>query len=440
MTTLISQMLGCLIVAAGIGGIVGWLVRNLSTRSLEREFVELSTVLRKKEQALGVTQYELKVKTSAVQTLENKVVVAEALAQSAQKDLSVRNERLSALQEELATKTQRLSVVETELAAWHQQATHSEVAAAEQSEHIAHLTRSHYQAQQEEARLEQELVQQQQRIAELEAALTASDHLRTRVQELEPAQGRVHWLEVQLSEREAHHRTALQDLEQELARRDQTIREIEPLREQLQAQADEVHVWEERYAASAERHAKECAGYEEQLTRFQNLEALLTQQQQASREKDSQIRALKQQIREVDAVRAEMAGRTKLVEEQEEEISRLRKRLVEVRAALRIRTDGAVAPRFVPQGADQLTLQIGQTKPARGPHKDDLKKIPGIGPAFERVLNKMGIFTFRKIATWDAADMKRIADKLETAPDRIKRDKWIAEAKKEHFRKYGERL
>jgi hypothetical protein len=36
--------------------------------------------------------------------------------------------------------------------------------------------------------------------------------------------------------------------------------------------------------------------------------------------------------------------------------------------------------------------------------------------------------------------MKRIADKLDTARDRIKRDKWIAEAKKEHFRKYGERL
>jgi predicted flap endonuclease-1-like 5' DNA nuclease len=58
----------------------------------------------------------------------------------------------------------------------------------------------------------------------------------------------------------------------------------------------------------------------------------------------------------------------------------------------------------------------------------------------ERVLNKMGIFTFRKIATWDASDMKRIADKLDTSPDRIKRDKWIAEAKKEHYRKYGERL
>jgi predicted flap endonuclease-1-like 5' DNA nuclease len=440
MITLISQMVGCLIVAAGIGGIVGWLVRNISTLSLEREFTEVSTALRKKEQALGAVQYELKVKTSALQSLEDKVAVAEALARSAQKDLSVRNERIGALQEELATKTQRLSLVETELTAWHQQATHSEAAAAEQSDHIAHLTMAHHEAQQEMARMAGELVQQQNRIAELETALAASDHLRARVQELEPAQGRVHWLEVQLSEKDAYHRTALQDLEQELARREQSLREFEPLRQQLQAHADEVHVWEQRYAASAERHAKECAAYEERLARIQILEAHLAQHQQASQEKDRQIRALRQQIRDLDAMRTEMVGQTKLVKENEEEISRLRKRLVEVRAALRIRTDRAVTPRPVRQGGDQLTLQIGQAKPAKGPHKDDLKKIPGIGPAFERVLNKMGVFTFRKIATWDATAMKRIAAKLETAPDRIKRDKWIAEARKEHFRKYGERL
>ena len=30
--------------------------------------------------------------------------------------------------------------------------------------------------------------------------------------------------------------------------------------------------------------------------------------------------------------------------------------------------------------------------------------------------------------------------KLYTAPDRIKLDKWIDESKKEHYRKYGERL
>jgi predicted flap endonuclease-1-like 5' DNA nuclease len=440
MITLISQMVGCLIIAAGIGGIVGWLVRNISTLSLEREFAELSTALRKKEQALGAVQYELKVKTSTLQSLEDKVAVAETVVRTAQKDLFGRNERLSALQEELATKTQRLSVVETELAAWHQQATRSEAAEAEQSNRVAELTMAHHEAQQESARLAEELVQQQNRIAELETALAASDHLRTRVQELEPALGRVHWLEVQLSEKDMHHRTALQELEQELARRDQTIRELEPLHERLQIQSDELHEWRQRYSTSSERHAKECAGYEERLAKFGSLEAQLAQQQEIAREKDRQIRALKQQIQHLETMRNEMAGQAEVVKEKEEEISRLRKRLVEVRAALRIRADGGVAPRLARQVGHQLTLQIGRTKLTKDSPHDDLKKIRGIGPTFERVLKKMGIFTFREIATWDASDMKRIADRLATSPDRIKRDKWIAEAKKEHYRKYGERL
>jgi predicted flap endonuclease-1-like 5' DNA nuclease len=81
-----------------------------------------------------------------------------------------------------------------------------------------------------------------------------------------------------------------------------------------------------------------------------------------------------------------------------------------------------------------------QTKALASARKDNLKKIGGIGPAYERVLNQMGIFTFRTIAQWDTNDMTRIADKLETPPDHIKRYNWIAKAKKEHFRKYGERL
>lgn len=49
-----------------------------------------------------------------------------------------------------------------------------------------------------------------------------------------------------------------------------------------------------------------------------------------------------------------------MVGEKEEEISRLRKRLVEVRAALHIRTDGGgIAPHPVQPAGDQLSLQIG---------------------------------------------------------------------------------
>jgi predicted flap endonuclease-1-like 5' DNA nuclease len=99
-----------------------------------------------------------------------------------------------------------------------------------------------------------------------------------------------------------------------------------------------------------------------------------------------------------------------------------------------------VAPRQTRQNGSQLSLQMGQAKVAKDAQKDDLKKIHGIGPVFARTLNKMGLHTFVQIARWKPEDIAKVAKKLYTAPDRIKRDKWIAEAKKEHYRKYGERL
>lgn len=99
-----------------------------------------------------------------------------------------------------------------------------------------------------------------------------------------------------------------------------------------------------------------------------------------------------------------------------------------------------MAPRQTRQNGSQLSLQMEQAKAAKDGQKDDLRKIHGIGPVFARTLNKMGLHTFVQIARWKPEDIAKVAKKLYTAPDRIKRDKWIDEAKKEHYRKYGERL
>jgi hypothetical protein len=63
---LISQILGCLIVAAGIGGAVGWLLQYLPTRQLTQQFRDLTATLRLKEQRLEKAQYELKVQTASM--------------------------------------------------------------------------------------------------------------------------------------------------------------------------------------------------------------------------------------------------------------------------------------------------------------------------------------------------------------------------------------
>ena len=73
MMTLISQMIGCLLIAAGLGFGVGWWLRKIPTRSPEKPSHDATGLLRTKEQALEAMAHDLKVKTSAVQILEQKV-------------------------------------------------------------------------------------------------------------------------------------------------------------------------------------------------------------------------------------------------------------------------------------------------------------------------------------------------------------------------------
>ena len=60
---------------------------------------------------------------------------------------------------------------------------------------------------------------------------------------------------------------------------------------------------------------------------------------------------------------------------------------------------------------------------------DDLKKIKGIGPKFEGDLNGKGVYYFRQIAAWKAADIKMVEGVIDSFPGRIKRDEWVKQAK-----------
>jgi len=60
---------------------------------------------------------------------------------------------------------------------------------------------------------------------------------------------------------------------------------------------------------------------------------------------------------------------------------------------------------------------------------DDLKLIKGIGPKFEKDLNKKGIYYFRQIAAWKAKDVKMVEGVIDSFPGRIGRDEWIPQAK-----------
>lgn len=59
-----------------------------------------------------------------------------------------------------------------------------------------------------------------------------------------------------------------------------------------------------------------------------------------------------------------------------------------------------------------------------------LRQIRGIGPAFERALQGLGITTVSQIAALDAAEIERVAPLINARPDRILRDDWVGQAKR----------
>jgi predicted flap endonuclease-1-like 5' DNA nuclease len=68
---------------------------------------------------------------------------------------------------------------------------------------------------------------------------------------------------------------------------------------------------------------------------------------------------------------------------------------------------------------------------------DDLKLIVGVGPVLERMLQQLGITTYRQIARWSERDIDEFDAKLPEFPGRIRRDAWVTQARALHASKFG---
>jgi len=68
------------------------------------------------------------------------------------------------------------------------------------------------------------------------------------------------------------------------------------------------------------------------------------------------------------------------------------------------------------------------TGPREGQAADDLKRITGVGPKLEGVLNELGFYHFDQIAAWTPAEVAWVDSRLKFK-GRIERDGWIAQAK-----------
>jgi NADH-quinone oxidoreductase subunit E len=86
--------------------------------------------------------------------------------------------------------------------------------------------------------------------------------------------------------------------------------------------------------------------------------------------------------------------------------------------------------------ADQTSLDLAPgtekepelLKGARGGKADDLKRIKGVGPKIEGILNELGVYHFDQVASWTEENKAWVDTRLKFK-GRIDREDWIAQAK-----------
>lgn len=80
--------------------------------------------------------------------------------------------------------------------------------------------------------------------------------------------------------------------------------------------------------------------------------------------------------------------------------------------------------------AKLAVVSTGPSKPAaiaKPGLPDDLKRISGIGPKLEQVLNGLGIYTYAQIAAWSPRETAWVDDHLKFG-GRIVRDEWVKQS------------
>ena len=100
------------------------------------------------------------------------------------------------------------------------------------------------------------------------------------------------------------------------------------------------------------------------------------------------------------------------------------------RAAAAVAKPAAVAaPAVAAATSGKGTRPQGLSGP-RGGKADDLKEISGVGPAMEKLVNKLGFYHFDQVAAWKKSEVNWVDENLEGFKGRVTRDNWVAQAKK----------
>ena len=98
------------------------------------------------------------------------------------------------------------------------------------------------------------------------------------------------------------------------------------------------------------------------------------------------------------------------------------------------KADPSAPARTADPEIEAAATMLSTTDPNRPPgiaatpdHPDNLKLIKGVGPAFEKKLNGLGIYYFRQISVWTASEQDWVSLTLGAA-GRIDKDNWVKQA------------
>jgi len=165
-------------------------------------------------------------------------------------------------------------------------------------------------------------------------------------------------------------------------------------------------------------------------------------------ERDKQLKQLKLdaaddriKARDLDSLRAKLERNEQEIQNKNFAIDELKKMLREQKKA---KPKPAVSAKkttikkaTTTKSNAKKTLFSTATNGSGTSNKDDLKKIHGIGPKLEQLLNDYGITHYQQIVELSVDDIRDLEENIISFSGRIERDDWIGGAKVEQQRKYG---
>jgi predicted flap endonuclease-1-like 5' DNA nuclease len=132
------------------------------------------------------------------------------------------------------------------------------------------------------------------------------------------------------------------------------------------------------------------------------------------------------------ALRAERELRRHAAEEHQAALAGVRSRASEaelVKDAEIARLNGELA-RLAAELESLARLPVATAGKPTAKAPQGLRRIRGIGPAYQRVLEQLGVTRVEQIAAWTASDVASFADRLKIRVDRIAKDDWVGQAQR----------